>query len=108
MTQDTCRTCGEPCSWADARFGGHCTPRNAGIHVTSHDTIVEGYHPGLGMVSGSLDLAKKVDAAKRAGYTVTQAKDIPPPGERPRVNTGKPTAWQKTLKAIDNGLLDGL
>lgn len=105
---DRCATCGEPCSWADARFGGHCTPRRAGHHVNGHDTIVEGIHPGLGYVTGTLDLKKKVDAAKRRGLSVTHAKDIPPPGERPRVETGKPTAWERTLKAIDNGLLDGL
>ena len=102
-----CETCGATeLSWADARFG-HCR-RNAGRHVAGHDDIVQGIHPGLGMVTGTLDLKKKIDAAKRRGLSVTHAKDIPAPGERPRVVTGKPTAWEKTLKAIDNGLLDGL
>lgn len=94
---DRCRTCGEPCSFVDARFGGHCDARNAGSQARSHDTIVEGYHPGLGCVTGTLDLERKIDAAKRAGKVVTRAEDIPEPGARPRVETGKPSAWQRTV-----------
>ena len=43
---------------------------------------VEGRHPGLGYVADAADLKRKVEAAKRAGYTVQRAKDIRVP-ERP-------------------------
>lgn len=103
-----CPVCNEVCSWADEKFGGHCTPRRGPQQRRGKDAIVEGYHPGIGHVSGAYDLQKKVDAAQREGKVVTRAVDIPDPGERPRVNTGKPTAWEKTLREIDRGLLDGL
>lgn len=102
MTEPRCGSCGEPCSWIDARFGGHCTPRSAGSghRVASRDTTVEGYHPGLGHVTGTLDLERKIEKAKRAGKVVTHAKDIPEPGERPRVDTGKPSAWERTMEQM--------
>jgi len=103
---EVCPVCGATeLSWADRRFG-HCQ-RSLPLIGKGRDTILEGHHPGLGHVTGAADFKKKVDAAKRAGYTVTKPSDVTIP-ERPRkVNSG-PTAWEKTLKAIDNGLLDGL
>lgn len=82
MTDHRCGTCGEPCSWADWRFGGHCTPRKGPATGQSLDARVEGKHPGLGYVADAADLKRKVEAAKRAGYTVQRAKDIRVP-ERP-------------------------
>lgn len=102
MTGDRCASCGEPCSWVDARFGGHCTPRGAGRHVRGHDTVVEGYHPGLGHVTGTIDLAKKIEAAKRAGKTVQFAKDlpsVPDTGGVTKTNPG-PSAWEKTVEQM--------
>ena len=93
---DACPDCGSSdLSFVDRRFG-HCR-RNAGSQARSHDTIVEGYHPGLGYVTGTLDLERKIDAAKRAGKVVTRAEDIPEPGARPRVETGKKSAWERTV-----------
>lgn len=91
-----CPDCGATdLSFVDARFG-HCR-RSAGSQPRSHDTIVEGYHPGLGHVTGTLDLERKIEKAKRAGKTVQRAEDIREPDARPRVETGKKSAWERTM-----------
>jgi hypothetical protein len=98
---DRCPDCGATdLSFVDARFG-HCQ-RGAGRHVRGHDTVVEGYHPGLGHVTGSIDLAKKIEAAKRAGKTVQFAKDlpsVPSTGGVTKTNPG-PSAWEKTMQQM--------
>ena len=104
-----CPVCGATeLSWADQKFG-HCNRRLPQIR-RGHDATVEGHHPGLGYVTGSADLQKKVDAAKRAGYNVRKPEDLnlPDSVQRPRTEKPVPGAWERTLKQIDNGLLDGL
>ncbi len=98
---DRCPDCGATdLSFVDQRFG-HCR-RGAGLHVTSHDSIVEGYHPGLGHVTGSIDLARKIEAAKRAGKRVEFAKDlpsVPATGGVTKRNPG-PSALEKTIEQM--------
>ena len=76
-----CPDCGATdLSFVDQRFG-HCR-RRAPASGQSRDVRVEGNHPGLGYVRDAADLKRKVEAAKRAGHTVTRAKDLRVP-ERP-------------------------
>lgn len=76
-----CPDCGATdLSFVDQRFG-HCR-RRAPASGQSLDVRVEGNHPGLGYVRDAADLKRKVEAAKRAGHTVTRAKDLRVP-ERP-------------------------
>lgn len=97
----TCEHCGATdLSWVDERFG-HCRRRGAQAR-RGRDERVEGHHPGIGHVTGARDLQRKIDQARREGKRVTLPDELGRMGDnlgpRPRVENGKPTAWERTLK----------